>query len=283
MSKTQLYLGTNLLDFNGEYNVKRQVTDFRDLALGASNKSYTIDIPLTRVNKKLLKLPYDVRSKQEVSDEARIVADGIELIKGKFRLLTINESAARGIIEADDWMADLSGLNLNSGTWASSYEHLFTSANIVASWSAAAGAFYRYPLINWGELYSEDYGATGSKVYPYDFYPMFHVGSILEKHLADAGYVLAANGFFASTVGNAMYILGKARTNVQDFLTDKGLSVYVDDLLDNYDIDAAVAASGTGACSVTQVMVMNGETLDEGDDFSGVTHEYDIPEEGTYR
>ena len=63
MSKTQLYIGSTLLDFNDEVNVKRQVNDYRDMGIGSSVITYTLNIPLTKVNRVALGFIDDVRSR----------------------------------------------------------------------------------------------------------------------------------------------------------------------------------------------------------------------------
>ena len=154
MSKTQIYIGNDLLDFDGVFNVKRQVNDYRDLSIGSSVKSYTIDIPLTPGNTQKLKYINDLRSIEEVDDTARIISNGVELIAGKPRIMSFVTLYAKMIIEADDWIDDVKGISIKDLSWSD--PHTFTSDNVEDSWTAGAGAFYRYPLINFASLYSEE-------------------------------------------------------------------------------------------------------------------------------
>lgn len=283
MSKAQIYLGYDLLDFTGVINVKRQVKDYRDPAIGTSNKSYTLEIPLTPTNQGLLNYVSDIRSRLEVTDLARIMVDSIEIIKGKLRILSFTSLSVKAIIEADDWVDDISGTSIQDLSWASGDEHAFTSANIVASWTASAGALYRYPLISFSELISEDYGSGGSAIYPYEFYPMWNVEDIVTKLLMDSGYTLAPNGFFSGTYGKALYILSKANPYEDDFISGKALKVYVDDDSDNYSTNN-IAAAGTGGNTINSLpLVLDVEVEDEGNDFNISTNRYTAPADGTYR
>lgn len=282
MSNTSIYIGTSLLDFNGVINVKRQVNDYRDPAIGASNKSYTLDLPLTPGNRSILKFVNDIRSKEQVSDQARILIDGLEVIRGKLRILSNSTLYAKGIIEADDWIDEVKGTSIRDLSWAGGDDHTFTSANIVASWTAAAGAFYRYPLINFAELYSEQYQADAA-VYPYDFYPMWNIEDIVRKIFADAGYTLASGSFFDGTFGQALYLLSAPVARIDDFIAGKALSVYVDDGADNYNSQSVAASASGGGYINGVVMDIDAETEDEGSDFNVTNNRYVAPENGCYR
>jgi hypothetical protein len=281
MSKSQLYIGSTLLDFNDEINVKRSVNDYRDPELGGNARSYTLEIPLTRVNRVKLGFIDDIRSRSEVTEEARLVVNGMEVIKGKLRILKGNRMVARAIIEGNDWINDISGVSIADLDWSGD-THTFTESNISGSWTAGAGALYRYPLINFCELVSGDYGPNGSKVYPYDLYPMWNVEDIVTKLFLEAGYTLAGSGFFAGTFGRSLYVMSKPNPAGDDFITGKNLDVYVDDDTDNQD-SASIGTGATDTLTVTQVVDIDAETEDEGSDFSTSTNQYTAPEDGTYR
>ena len=158
----------------------------------------------------------------------------------------------------------------------------FTSANIVASWSAAAGAFYRYPLINFCELISGDYGVGGSTIYSYEFYPMWNVEDIVSKLLLDSGYTLASGGFLTGTAGQKLYILSAPKPAPDDFIVGKDLKVYVDDDSDNED-SQSIASGATDGVSLSQAVDIDAEEKGEGSDFNTTTNRYVAPEAGTYR
>jgi len=281
MSNTRLYIGTELLDFNSTINVKRQLNDYRDLSVGSSNKSYTLEIPLTRTNMRVLEQVQDVRSRQEVEDEARLVVNGTEVIKGKFRILQVNAKAVKGIIEADDWVDEIAANALDELDWSGD-THTFNATNIVNSWSAAAGALYRYPMINLGQITSENWGPN-APFYPYDFpVPAWNVEDIVTKLLAASGYTLAASGFFAGTFGRSLYLLSRPAAAREDYITGKGMHAYANLNNDNYDSDV-VATGDPISLQVNQVLVMDAEVEDEGSDYSTATHRYTAPEDGTYR
>jgi len=283
MSKNRIYIGTELMDFNGEINIKRQVNDFRDLTIGTSAKSYAFDIPLTRTNKRLLEHYQDVRSREEVSDTARIFVDDMEVISGRIRLLNVDQEKVRAIVEADDWLENIRGVSIQDVDWTGD-THLLSESNVTGSWASVgptATPLYCYPVMNYCLPWSEQTG-FGAITYPNDFYPVWKIKEIVERIMEQAGYSIAANGFFDSNDGHTKYINSRPVPNSDDFLENKGLSVYVDDNTDNYDSDT-VGALGSASCTVNQVLVIQGETTDEGNDFSTGTYRYTAPADGTYR
>ncbi len=282
MSKIQLYIGTDLLDFNGKVNVKRQVNDYRNPSIGGNVTSYTLDVPLTRTNRPLLGFIDDIRSRVEVTETARLVADGMEIIQGKLRVLRANTNRCVIIIEGNDWMNDISGVSIQDLSWAGGDAHTFTAANVLASWTAGAGAFYRYPLINFGITISEGYGSGGTELYPADFYPMFNIAGIVTKLFLDAGYTLDGSGFFAGAFGQALYLLAKPVVAVTEFLEDKLMDVYVDDDSDNYDSDLT-GGGAPASVSIDAIVDFDAKTTDEGNDFNTSNNTYIVPATGTYR
>jgi len=282
MSKTQLYIGLDLLDFNAEINIKRQVNDYRDPAIGSSVKSYTLAIPLTKTNRSILGFVDDVRSRAEVSETARLVVNGMEVIRGKFRILSVEGNEARAIIEGSDWVNDISGININDLDWSGD-THTLIQGNVSTSWTAAAGAFYRYPMINFAELQSGDYGTGGSKVYTREFWPMWNIQDIVSKLFLESGYTLDTAGFFHTTFGQALYLMSQSKTADDSFLTGKAMHAYVNSGTDNIAYQN-IGAFGWGCVNLgSHVLVMDGEVEDEGSDYSVSTHRYTAPETGTYR
>ena len=217
MSKTQLYIGTDLLDFDEHINVVRRVMDFRDLDIGSNVKSYTLDIGLTKNNRKFLKFPANVKSRVEVEDEARLLTDDIEVIRGKFKTMSIGDQKIRAIVDANDWLEDISGVSIKDLGWVSGDNHVFGPTTVVDSWTAGAGAFYRYPLIFFSRLWSQE-SSPSPAVYPYDFYPAWSIPGIIEKIFTNKGYTVAAGGFFDSATAQALYIESAPHPNDDDFI-----------------------------------------------------------------
>lgn len=283
MSKSSIYLGTDLLDFNGVINVKRQVNDYRDTNIGSSNKSYTLELPNTPNNTLLLELINDIRSRGEVTDLARIVMNGIEAIRGKLRIISFADLFTKAIVEADDWVDDIKGVSIRDLSWVGGDAHIFTAANVLASWTAGAGANYRYPLINFAELYSEDTGA-GAKIYPYDLYPIWNIENIVRKIFSDSGYTVAANSFFDGAAGQALYIESVPVHAEPDFITEKAMKAYVTNATDNRVTDAAVDDGDPFSLSLGPIVLdMGSEQIDEGGDYNTGTNRYVAPLDGTYR
>ena len=234
MSKQKLYIGTQEVEFNDKFNVKMQVSDIRNPDIGSSTKSYTLKIPLTKENKEILKSPFDVREVEQISGTSRLLVDDIEIIRGKLRLLSSNKDYVRGIIEANQWADLIKNISLRGLSWIAGDAHTLTSANVEATWTAAAGAFYRYPMINYGNLFSGERSAT-AEVVANDFVAAWNVQDIVTKIFADAGYVLDTNGFFHSTFGQKLYILSQEPIAESEFVEGKGMEAQVNANTDNYD------------------------------------------------
>ena len=146
--KIELYIGTTLCDFDEDINVNFSIGDIRDVSLGNLNKSYSIQLPLTKTNKAVLKHSHTPGSTDEVSSTGRIYVNGLQIIQGAVKVLSFSEDYAKIVISADDWIEAIMETDLMDIDF-SAEDHDLTVANIVASWSAA-NAFYRYPMINFG-------------------------------------------------------------------------------------------------------------------------------------
>ena len=281
MNKAQLYLGNDLLDFNDEVNIKLQCYDMRSTEIGNSNKSYTINIPLTRDNTNFLEHGHLINSRKQITQRMRLILGGIELIRGLPRVLGINTTSIKVIIDSDDWVDGIAGVSLRDLSWVGGDQHEFNATNIENSWGAGSGALYRYPLINFAELFTEETG-DDSGIIPNDFVAMWNISQIVTKIFNDAGYALAT-GFFDDAATKAFYILSEEQVADEDFIVNKAMDVYVDDNADNYDEALAVGNTGIANLTVDQVLDIDGETIDEGDDFFPGDNKYVIPETGTYR
>lgn len=286
MSKlARILLGSNILDFNDIFNVKYQCYDFRDVEIGNTFKSYTIEIPLTPTNRELLGNPDMINSRVNISEIARLQQSGITIIQGTLQILDVDRNKLRAIINADDWVGEIAEKSIRDLSWTAGDNHVFSAANIKASWTAAAGAFYRYPLINFGQLYSQEEKA-GAIIYPNDFAPMFNVGDILEKIFSDAGYSIDSGHFFNSTEGAKIYILGDPAAKPDSFINERDFYAYVDDVNDNIDTISHASlttdsmAIGTSANPIK--ILFGAQSKDEGDDYS-IASTYTAPENGTYR
>jgi len=282
MSKTKVYIGTDLLDFEEEINIKRQLNDYNDLSIGSNVTSYTINIPNTRHNIPILKNISDIRSTEQVTGKSTILVGGMQAIKGKFRILSSNIKTTKAIIEGNDWIGELSGISIQDVWDACPTDcHTFTSGVVETSWTAASGALFRYPLVNFAQLYSEE-NASGARVMPYDFYPIWSIKKIIEKIFSYVGVQIASN-FFGTTEGEKLYLESAPNVNEDDFISEKLLDVKPTGDSENRASITHVAAASQTVILTKDPISHNTKTTDEGGDYNTTTDKYTVPATGTYR
>ena len=282
MNNIDLYIGDDKLDFNRPVNVVFQSYDLRDTNIGSNNKSYTLEIPLTKANIEILQFANKVGSVLDTFEQARLVENGVLIIKGKLNILSISTNSISAIINADDWVGDIKGKTLRELSWVSGDDHLFLDTIIQASWAAAAGAFYRYPMVNYAQLCSEERGAD-STFTPNDFLAMWNINQIVEKIFADAGYTLDSANFFGTTEGKKLYILSDEPMAESSFKDNKDLTLFISS--DNLN-KATITHLGETADEVTLTKAaidFDVEYIDEGSDYNTVSNKYIVPITGTYR
>ena len=279
MSKALLYVGNNLLDFDQEIEIKMQMYDLRDSDVGQSSKSYTLEIPLTPFNRTVLNIPDDVRSKIEVTDEARLVRFGIELIKGRLKILKTDRHSIRAIIEQDEWAGLIEELTTKDVAASISGSIDTTVSAVTGTWIAGAGD-YKFPLVNFGQMYSEAWYNDEAPLFPYDMVPAVRVKTIVDRFFTLVGLNVHSSAFTNGTVGGYMYLLGDPVVADTQFITDKGLDVNANLDSDNQTI-LSYAIGETKPTVLNKVVTLNNEELDEGSDFASDV--YTVPEDGTYR
>lgn len=125
------------------------------------------------------------------SAKCRIEVDGLQIVKGVFRLLEIInvdggiEYEASVVGELGGFAAALSNSKLSDLDF-SAYDHEYSIGNITNSWdNAAAGSGYYYPMIDYGN-YSTD--KVNWKLTT--FRPALFVKEYLEKIVEAAGYTM---------------------------------------------------------------------------------------------
>lgn len=269
---TEIYIGNVKADYNGEVNCEFSCSDFRELNSGNNNTSYTIDLPLTRKNSELLSFASQISTITETNITGRIMVNDTEIIRGNVQVLSMGRYNASILISKDDWLAPLEAQNITEIDF-SAYNHNYTSANVLVSWTAAAGAFYRYPLINFGKHFD---GAADWTIY--DFVPWFHVKTIMEKIMG----ITLEGDFYSGAFFNSLYIMGKEFIADAAFLSLKAMIAYVAADTDN---KTATAITGTGVHLILNKypVVIKSETIDEATAYNTGTYRWVCPESGTYR
>lgn len=271
---TKLYIGSDQADFNEVFNVMFSIGDISDISYGSNNKSYTLNLPLTKTNKKLLKYANNAGIKTEITSTGRLYLNEILILKGKVIVLSYSDLFAKIIITASDWIMEL-GKRKMTALDLSASDHSLTKANIEASWTASYPV-YRYPLINFGALASKETGTT-AKWMPSDFIPMIRVLDLVSKILSP--YAISSAWDDISAVKD-YYILGRETIAVSTFIEGKDLDVYGDAAADNQDTET-IAPAASGTASVSRNVKLYQTTINEGGHwFNDV---YTVPETGTYR
>lgn len=274
----KLTIGTEYADFNGTVNIMKSVNDFRDLDIGTNEKTYPISLDLTATNRRLLKFVNYVNSIEQVTDSARLFIRGMDTIKGKLRILKVYKNSADVSIDANIWSDLIDGLSIRDLDWSGD-THTFNATNVKDSWTASQGALYRYPLINFAQLHSDEHGQD-AKVIANDFVPMWNVYEIITRIFTAAGY--HSWSLFNNNYLKDYYILSEPRPVDNQFISQKGLKVYPTSSDDNLDSDSNVQIGESSTLSLAKVVDFNSKQTDEGIDWSITEDHYTVPETGTY-
>jgi len=282
MSNLKLYYGNDLLDYSDKVDVKYNSFDIKDPDIGYSVKSYSIIIPLTGKNRKLLGVPDVISNKKAIDGTFRLLIGETLLIKGKLRIFKIVRENIEGSIEANEWVADLGNTSIRSLAWAGGDDHTFSSANVVNSWSAAAGALYRYPLVNFGKLWSEMVGSS-SEVWPWDFVPMWNVWEIVKKIFYFLEHSLDSGNFFGTTEGKKLYIMGPEPLNEQSFADNNEFEANVTAYTDNHVTDTHPASISYALDFPISLVKFETEITDEPSKYEELASKFTCPKTGTYR
>ncbi len=272
----KLYIGSELADFNEAFNVVFSIGDIRDLGFGNNNKSYTLNLPLTRTNKRLLSFITQSDVKTEPSGIGRLYIGEQLIIQGVVVILNYTDTVAEVIISSDDWVADLASKKL-SELDLSAYDHALTHATVEDSWTASY-PFYRYPMINFGALASGEIGTT-AKWSPVDFIPMFQVAGIISKILAP--YTISST-WLTANVTKDIYIIGKETVADNGHIKNKDLEVTPTTESENEDV-ITIVPTATDTASLTSFKAQFTTQIKNEGGYWQAGEQYTFPETGTYR
>lgn len=275
--QVKLMIGTEQADFNEVFNVMFSIGDIRQINFGNANRSYTLNIPLTKTNKRLLKHIIQPAVKTEQSATARLYIGEILAISGALKIQSYDDYFCKAIIESDTWIEDLKDKKMTELDLSAS-DHLLTHQNVEDSWSASYPV-YRYPMIDFGGLQSGESGSS-AKWFPTDFIPMIKVAELITKILSP--YTIFSS-WLATAFVKDLFILGKETIAPESFTKGKALEADCTGESGNADT-VTVAASASDTAELTDHVIMFSNVVtDEGVDYSGPTGVYTVPETGTYR
>lgn len=183
------------------------------------NSSKTIELPGTRVNNKFFSSAYDLNISDIYGDligfdfdptlryPCVVTRNGSIIFRGACNLTKVvtKKGVTNGRInvftvilysELADVFQALGDLKVSELGW-SAYDHTLSVANIAASWSAATGSGYWYPLIDFG-FNNDPLLYLTNQLRPY-----VYIKEIVQKCLAVGGYTLSST-FFDSTLVEKM-------------------------------------------------------------------------------
>lgn len=272
---TKLFIGSEQADFNDVFNVMFSIGDIRDVSFGSNNKSYTLNLPPTKTNKRLTKFISQPDVKTELNSKGILFIESTQIFQGQINVLDSNDQAIKIIINSDDWMDNYANLKL-SALDLSAHDHTFSHANIIASWSAVY-PFYRYPMIDFGALATGEIGAT-AKWRTADFIPMFSIVNLLSAILAPRFVV---SSWMALPFVKDLYMLARETIANESFINKKGLLALPSGPAANESVWDIAGLGRENSAKTYDPVTLDTETTDEGNDFA--TNVYTIPETGTYR
>lgn len=268
----EIWIGSEKADYDGDIETQYSLTDFRDIGSGNLNTSYTIDLPNTDTNIRLLKYINSLSSIEEQSNLSRIYVNGTEIIRGNLIITNTSNNYTTILIKADAWLdayKDISIIDLDLST----YNKTYNSTNVVASWTAAAGEFMRFPQVFYGKL---DF-ATSTYWQASDFVPWFNVYKIIEKIFA--GYTITST-FLAAAYFQSLYVSAKEAVKDISFLEDMEMDMdAVND--DNYVAEAYEDTETKNTTLTSNPVIFN--TINTQGRYDTTNDWYLIPATGTYR
>lgn len=275
---TKLYIGIELADFNEVFNVMFSIGDIKEISFGNSNKSYTLDLPLTKTNKKLLKYISQSDVKTEVSVIGRLYLGELCIIQGTIKVLEYSDFSIKILIDSDDWISDLKDIKMTALD-LSTHDHLLTSANVENSW-AASYPFYRYPMIDFGGLMSGEAGSSANW-YPNDFIPMLSISQLITKIFAPR---TISSNFLSLAAIKDLFILARETIADNTFIQSGSIEMGVYLITDNEDHLYPHPSHTTNTLTITKEPPIFGDAIiNEGGNYSYPNNWYLVPENGTYK
>ncbi len=215
---TRIFIEDNELDIDKELanRITYAIDDLERLDSKSTAFSKTIVIPGTATNNYLLGNIFDFNNSNYTfnnqpnvkynfnaskSAKCRIEVNGLQIVKGVFRLLEIVYNDGQVEYECSVF-GELGGFISKVGNARledldfSTYDHAWTYANIDTSWAYANSGFsYYYPLIDIGDVSTGKHGRP-KRDYQYQaFRPALHVREYIDKIITNAGYTWESDFF----------------------------------------------------------------------------------------
>lgn len=241
---TRIFIEDNELDV--DQGLSNQITyaidDLNNLDSKMTAFSKTIILPGTTNNNTLLGNIFDFNNSNFTDSslanvnynfnaskaaKCRIECNGLQVIKGTFRLLEIvstngvHEYECAVFGELGGFVSAVGNLRIEDIDF-SAYNHNYEVSGITSSWAnAGAGYGYYYPLIDFGTFSTGAYGIS-KKDYQYKtFRPALFAREIIDKIITGAGYTWESN-FFDTAFFKRLII----PNNAKDLIVPKNAIFY---------------------------------------------------------
>lgn len=215
---TRIFIEDYELDIDKELvnRINYSIDDLERLDSKTTSFSKTIVLPGTAKNNNLLGNIFEFNNSNFTLDgtqnvkynfnasrlaKCRIDVNGLQIIKGVFRLLEIVYNGKQVEYECSVF-GELGGFISKVGNFRledldfSNYNHVYSNTNIVNSWdNANTGLNYYYNLADIGLVSTGEFGVS-KKDYQYRaFRPALHVREYLDKIITNAGYTWESDFF----------------------------------------------------------------------------------------
>lgn len=177
--------------------------------------------------------------------KCRIEVNGLQIIKGVFRLLEIVYEGAQVEYECSvfgelgGFISKVGNLRLEDLDF-SEYDQVWSDANIRASWdSGNTGAGVYYPLVDIGLVSTGAFG-TAKKDYQYRaLRPALHVREYIDKIITDAGYTWESE-FFDTDFFKRLIIPHNSKALTRISSTALDVSTATTQVLQNPDVSLGI-------------------------------------------
>ena len=221
-------------DFSFNYGI----ADIRNPEKRSTEYSKTIKCPATKNNDAIFGHIYDVNISNDhdanianisvnfnpnKKAEARVIADGVEVMAGVVQLRKIVQKADAytyevvfigKLLNIFSVLGDkeLNGVDDDGINYLdlSQYDHILTHQNQVDSWTAPIGDGYVYPLIDWGN--GAVFTPSGRKVYEIDqIRPAVYVKTLIDSIFDFAGFTYTSSFFDTNTFKRLIVPISKQK------------------------------------------------------------------------
>ena len=270
MISTEIYIEEQKIDLLQDISTEftYAIDDVSDFGTRNTSYSKTISIPGTANNNLVFGYIFELNNANftyndlpnvgynfNVTKQAncKIFIDKVQIFKGTLRILEIVidketiEYQCSVFGELGGFINELGNKRLEELDF-SAYNHTYSVANISSSWDNAGGSGYYYPLIDYGNVSTGQYGVLKKDFQYTAFRPALYVKEYIEKIFADTNYTYNCS-FFDEPIFKRL-IIPHNQTNITA-LNNTSLNANADIQLINTNLNTFVEFTMVTAGSFT--------------------------------